>query len=150
MIKFLFVGLWGSLAALGADYAAGRWFAGQTIAARADAKAASIEQRKLAPMNVPVVKDGEIQGYVIVQLAYTVDPKALKPGAAPPDAYLVDEAFRAIYSDDKLDFRRLEKYDAAKLTQLVFERVRVRLGNDAVKEVLVHDLNFVSKGDLRN
>ena len=101
-------------------------------------------------MNVPIVKDGAVQGYVIAQFVYTVDAEAVKTMSLPPEAYLIDEAFRALYSDDKLDFRKLEKYDLTSLTKQLLQRMHERMNNDVVKEVLVQEFNFVAKDDLHN
>jgi hypothetical protein len=37
----------------------------------------------------------------------------LKTMDVSPDAFVMDEAFRLIYSDEKLDFRNLDRFDLA-------------------------------------
>jgi len=78
-----------------------------------------------------------------------VDKTAAKHLPVSPEAILLDEAFRAIYSDGRLNFCHLEKYDLDRLTQDLIGRVRQRLSSDAVKDVIVQEFNFVSLSDLK-
>ena len=151
MMKIVIAGIIAALAALGANFGMSSWRQAHPPGAAAETKKeVKIEQRKTPTMNVPIVKEGAVQGYVIAQFVYTVDADAVKTLSLPPEAYLIDEAFRALYSDDKLDFRKLEKYDLTNLTKQLLHRVQERMGNDVVKEVLVQEFNFVAKDDLHN
>ena len=118
MIKVIIAGIIAALAALGANYGVGQWKLahppGEPVEQQKEQK---FESRKTPTLNVPIVKDGAVQGYVIAQFVYTVDADAVKAMPLPPEAYLIDEAFRALYSDEKLDFRKLEKFDLNKLTK---------------------------------
>ena len=68
----------------------------------------------------------------------------------PPNAFVVDEAFRQIYADQSIDFRKLAKYDITKRLAEVRTEVNKRLGADVVKDVLVDELNFVAKREVRS
>jgi hypothetical protein len=148
MIKILAAGVWSCAVALGASWAAASWRA-QPAPATVQAEAKDLELRKARPLNIPVVADGAVQGYVIAQFSFTVDKTAAKQLPVSPEAILLDEAFRAIYSDDRLNFRHLEKYDLDRLTKDLIGRVRQRLSSDAVRDVIVQEFNFVSLGDLK-
>jgi hypothetical protein len=148
MLKSLFVALWSAAAALGAAHGYGVWET-RRAAAKVAAPAPGAELRKARPLNVPIVQDGELLGYVVVQLAYMVDVEALKAARIDPEPYLLDEAFRLIYGDPSLDFRRLEKYDVDRFKRALDARLPARLKSDAVREVLVHEFNYVAKNDLR-
>ena len=148
MIKILLTGIFDACAALGGNYAVGKWQLAHPVVAASEHPVSTLEQRKTASMNVPIVKEGIVQGYVILQLVYTVDATAVKQLPLPPEAYMADEAFRAVYADDSLDFRKLEVYDLNQFTRRLVERMRVRLNSDVVKDVLIQEFNFVAKGDL--
>jgi hypothetical protein len=94
-----------------------------------------------------MIANGAVQGYVVVQFGFTQSDKAAAL-AMPPDAFLLDEAFRIIYTDPKLDFHHLERYDVGNLTRTLVSRVNARLGADVIKEVLVEEINFVANGDI--
>jgi hypothetical protein len=67
----------------------------------------------------------------------------------PPEAFIVDEAFRNIYGDEKIDFKNLSRYDLAHFAQTVREHVNRRLQVDVLQDVLVQDFNYVSKDQIR-
>ncbi len=69
-----------------------------------------------------MIANGAVQGYVVVQFGFTETEKAASL-PVPPDAFLLDEAFRIIYSDSKLDFHHLERYDVAGLTKQLVQKV---------------------------
>jgi hypothetical protein len=67
----------------------------------------------------------------------------------PPEPFVVDEAFRMIYGDQKLDFKNLGRYDLTQFAQTVRAQVNKRLQTEALQEVLVQDFNYVSKDQIR-
>ena len=99
---------------------------------RPNSAAPNIEYKKTKEFTVPKISNGAIQGYIIAQLSYSLDPAAPKSIiAAPPETFLLDEAFRYIYSDDSIDFSNLKKYDLPKMTKTLTQNVNARL-NGAV------------------
>ena len=105
-----------------------------------------MEYKKLPAISIPMIADGAVQGYVVAELGYTYDQNAKAP--VPPDAYLLDETFRKVYSDTTIDFRHLEKYDVNGMTRDLAQRVNQRLHAAVVKDVLVQAMNFVPKSDI--
>jgi hypothetical protein len=106
----------------------------------------AMEYKKLPAISIPMIADGAVQGYVVAELGYTYDQNAKAP--VPPDAYLLDETFRKVYSDTTIDFRHLEKYDVNGMTRDLARRVNQRLHAAVVKDVLVQAMNFVPKSDI--
>lgn len=149
MIRLVAAALWCALASLGASYATAYWKLHKAGAETADAGKEIIEQKKTRIINVPMIVDGQVKGYIVAQFVYVVDANAARALGAAPENFLIDEAFRIIYADDALDFRQLKKFDLAKFAQELHARVRQRLKSDAVKEVLVGDFNFVSREQVR-
>ena len=56
-------------------------------------------------ISVPVIRSGAIQGYVMAQFSFTANAKTLKRLSVKADVVVLDEAFKAIYSEEALDFR---------------------------------------------
>ena len=106
------------------------------------------QTKKTRPVNVPVIADGAVQGYIVAQFVYTVDPVVAKQLTVPPEAFLLDEAFKRFYSDDKLDFKHLERYDIDRLTKDLVRAVNARLGANVLKDVLIDEFNYVSKDEI--
>jgi hypothetical protein len=131
---------------LAAGYAAASWKVGYHSPA-AEEGLPGLQYQTTRAISVPMIKDGSVQGYVVTQLVYTIDATTLKHLSVPPEVFLLDEAFRTIYSDTSLDFEHLEKYDINKLTRNLIQQVNTRLKGDLVKDVLVDEFNYVSKQD---
>ena len=149
MAKLVLVGIWACLMTLASNYGATYWKGMHAKAASAEQAAASLEYKKTKEFTVPKVFDGAIQGYVIVQLSYAVDPVIQKNVAAPPEAFLIDEAFRYIYNDDGVDFNNMKKYNLQKLTKTMMDNVNTRLNCALVKDVLISEFNYMSKSDVK-
>ncbi len=96
-----------------------------------------------------MIAEGSVQGYVVTQLVFTADAKVLRQLPVSPEAYVVDEAFRNVYGDEKIDFKNLSRYDLAHFAQTVKEHVNKRLQADVVQDVLVQEFNYVSKDQIR-
>jgi hypothetical protein len=104
---------------------------------------------KVKVINVPMIADGSVQGYIVTQLVFTANAKVLRQLPVPPEPFVVDEAFRMIYGDQKLDFKNLGRYDLTQFAQTVRAQVNKRLQTEALQEVLVQDFNYVSKDQIR-
>ncbi|MBF9235638.1 hypothetical protein [Microvirga alba] len=149
MARVLVTGFWICAITLMSCYAAVYWGAGVT-ASKKEEYLEGLEYQKVRAINVPVIAEGSVQGYVIANLVFTADAKTLRTLSVPPNTFLIDETFRQIYSDEKLDFRKLSKYDVTTLLKNIKASVNERLGADIVKDVLIENFNFVSKDDVRS
>lgn len=150
MIKPILIGIWISGVTLGACYAAINWQAGQqTAESKEDKYLGKLEQVQTRAINVPVISDGAIQGYVVAQFAFTVETTLLKRLSIQPESFLLDEAFKIIYNGDLLQFRTMTKGDLPKLAQRIVENVNQRFGGDFVHDVLIQELNFVPRDQAR-
>lgn len=149
MIKIILAGIWGCLVVVTSSYGVTYWQTHQAKAPGSEETAGGIEYKKVRPLSVPVLSDGVIQGYIVVQFVFTADAKVLKEAPVPLEIYLLDEAFRLIYSDEALNFRNTERYDLNRLAKRLTEKLRTRLNGDLVKEVLVDQFNYVAKADVR-
>lgn len=149
MIRNVVAGFWICAVTLASCYAAITWMAGQAPVEEKEVFK-GLQYRKLPTLNVPVIVEGAVQGYVVANLVFTADAETLREIAVPADAFVQDEVFRHIYSDDTLDFRRLSRYNVNAMLSTVRERINKRLGAEIVKEILVENFNFVDKSDIRS
>ena len=146
MIRSLFVAVLALAAAV-----AGSIGARQAVVFNAHRAAAaaihSTESRKTHEINVPRIKDGAVKGYAVLILSYTVDMAALKTAEMAPDAILVDEAFRYVYSDDTIDFDHLDRVDFAKMTKALTRSVNARVKSEALVDVGVQEFTYALIGE---
>ena len=57
----------------------------------------------------------------MAQFSFTADAKMLKKLAVKADVVVLDEAFKAIYSEDSLDFRNMKQTGPAGLGKRIVE-----------------------------
>jgi hypothetical protein len=150
MIKPLLLGIWLCGVTLGAAYGIMTWQKQQRAAAEAvKTEAPVLEQMQTKVINVPIIADGAVQGYVLAQFTFTVEANKLKELSTKPDLILVDEAFKLIYAGEAVDFRRLRRADVDALSKILLANVNKRFGQALVHDVLVQQLNYLPRDQLR-
>jgi hypothetical protein len=145
MIKMLILAIWASAVTALSSYGATQWRAAEAAAPSQDKGERKYEYRKTRVINVPVIAEGALLGYVIVQFLYAMDGKVAEKLNLNPDAFVLDMAFRRLYGDPSLDFRHLDKYDINALTRQIAAMMNEKLGEGVVKEVLVQDFAYMPK-----
>lgn len=148
-MKAFLIGLWVAAVALGATYASASFTAGRK-AAGPEQVASVTQSEKTRVINVPVIAKGAVQGFVVAQFGYTADSALMKKLSMSPEVFILDEAFRTLYSDDHLDFAHLEKYNINKLTSHLIKSTNERLGVDVIKAVLIQDFTYFSKQEVEH
>ena len=151
MIKVVLLGVWICAVTLGSAYGVITWQ--QRSATKAEAEShepAKLEQHTTKMINVPIITDGAVQGYVLAQFVFTLEADKLKGLSTNPDLIVVDEAFKLIYAGDVVDFRHLRRTDINALSKIILENVNKRLGQHLVHEVLVQELNYLPRDQLRS
>jgi hypothetical protein len=149
MIRLLMAGVWACIVTVGASLAISYWNESRAALPPKQEYVEGLVYEKTKVINVPMIAEGSVQGYIVAQLVFTADAKVLRQLPVPPEAFVVDEAFRSIYGDQRLDFKNLARYDLAQFAQTVKERVNKRLQAAVLQDVLVQEFNYVSKDQLR-
>jgi hypothetical protein len=146
MIKTLLVAIWCCAALLGANFGATFVMKMQT---RKDVAPENLafETRKSRELSIPIIRDGGVKGYVVVQLNYVVDLEAAKKLQAPPEAFVVDETFQLVYGDEKIDFSHLDRLDLGRMTETLIQRVNTRLRTNVITDMGVISMNFLVNSD---
>jgi hypothetical protein len=146
-MKIFLVGLWLTLVTLGGTYAAVVMMpVGQHAEAHTDS---TLQTEKTRNVNVPVIVDGALQGYVGMQFSYVIEAAALKSLSVPPSIYLLDAAFSDVYMDKATDFNHLERMDLPAFTKRLVTETNARLGAPLIKDVLIETFNYTPK-DVQN
>jgi hypothetical protein len=157
MIKIIIAGIWTCLVTLAACYAAVSWQAGNT-AAESDAAhgghggaehGSALETVRTRMISVPVIRSGAIQGYVMAQFSFTANGKTLKQLPLKADVVVMDEAFKAIYSDDTFDFRHMKPQDLPGLAKRIVENCNQRFATQVLEDVFIQEFSYVNKDGVR-
>ncbi len=150
MMRLLLIGGWVLVVALASTFGGVYVHAHKSAAPAEPQHAAKLEVKKVKPVTVPVIADGVLKGYVATDLSYVAEApdKHGAESAVDPESYVMDETFRLIYGEQKIDFTQIEKLDLDGLTKEIAKRVNARLGGGRIKEILIKGLNFVPKEDI--
>ncbi len=146
----MFIGVWAILVAIGGVYGGLIWSSNNVQTTKEDEFFPGLDYVKTAPITIPIVRDNQVQGYVLAQLVYTVDAHQKQSLPIPLDVFLLDEAFRTIYGSTTIDFEKLEKYDLTEFTEGILKNVNSRFKSKLVHDVLIEQLNFITLDMVRN
>jgi hypothetical protein len=149
MIKTLLVGVWACLIALAANYEASSLMLASANRPAHAAAASAQESRKSKEINVPIIRAGAVEGYVVAQFSYVVDLAVVKTLPVPPEAIFVDEAFRYIYNDEKIDFTHMDKLELNKLTSTLMQKVNARMKADVITDVGVIECAYLLNAEAK-
>jgi hypothetical protein len=148
MIKLLATGIWVSMLTLGATFGMLQWQK-QAETGKAGEGDKKIQEMRTKAINVPIIGNGQIQGYMVAQFVFTVDANVLKDVPISPEVYLLDEAFKTIYAGEQVNFQNMKKQDLPVLAKKLGENVNKRLGVDMVQDVLIDQLSYIPKKEVR-
>lgn len=150
MIKTILVGTWACAVTLAASYGAISWqSAATTVEAEPERLQGGLETVRTRMISVPVIRSGAIQGYVMAQFVFSADARTLKKLSVKADVVVLDEAFKAVYSEDTLDFRNLNRQDLPALAKRIVEGSNRRFGARILEDVFIQELNYVTKDGVR-
>jgi hypothetical protein len=147
MMRLIASCIWIIVVTSASAYVSSAWRSKDTQSGTPVNKAGDLVRKKTMPLNVPMIANGIVEGYIVAQFIYLADTQSLKELSVPPDDFINDEAFRALYSG-QVDFNHLQKYDLQSLTKALAEKINQRLGREIIKDVLVEEFTYVPKGDI--
>jgi len=148
LLKLIAVGVWVILITAGATFAS-VYLGKPGLGGGAPAEDIGVEQLTSELTSVPIIRGGDVIGYVILQLSFAADRAVLEQRKLDPMPYIKDSAFRVIFTSDNIDFRHLKPDELDQLTDAIAEHANRRLGAELVRHVLLLQLNFVKKDDIR-
>ncbi|WP_319411797.1 hypothetical protein [uncultured Cohaesibacter sp.] len=148
-MRYALLALWiGAVSTLSA-YVSGHWINNRNLS---DLSGLPIQEgmdfEKTRAISVPMISDGKVRGYIVAQFVYTIDSATLRELAIPPNPYIVDEAFRAIFNDQSIDFDHLKTYDIDSLTAHIKDSVNNRMQAKLVHDILVEEFSFFPESSI--
>jgi len=102
-------------------------------------------------LSVPIVRDAAVQGYFIARFVYTAEQKRLAAMTVPAESMLIDEAFTYLYSNPIFNFSGDgSPVDIEAFRVGLRDAMNKRLGEDLIKEVLIEQVDYLSKQEIRD
>ncbi len=148
MFRIIGLGIWIILVTSCATLAS-VYFWSDTTGDGSQATDAGVEELVSEMTSIPVMRNGDISGYVILQLSFAADKVLLGEKKLDPMPFLRDAAFRVLFTSVDIDFRHIRKDQLDRLTSEVAREANVRIGAELVRNVLLQQFNFVKKEDIR-
>jgi hypothetical protein len=142
-------GLWICLVTALSSYAATFWYKQDANESPGEKLFGGLQSVQTNIISVPVIADGAVQGYVLAQFTFTIKSDVMKRMSVKPDIFLLDAAFRSIYSADAAELRGARKQDLQVMTAAIKSRVNERFGKDLVEDLLIEKFTFVPKDEVR-
>jgi len=150
VIKFVAAAIWLCAVAIGAVF-----YSFQTASAKIDAPPAppllgGLDYIKTDIVSVPVLHDGQINGYFLTRLVYTVEPDKKARLSVPADALIVDQVYAYIFGNPDLDFASHETLDLDAFRDGIRKKINEKVGEELIHEVLIEQVDFLSKDEIRD
>lgn len=101
-------------------------------------------------ISVPIVKGGEVAGYFIARFVYTAEPARIAQLSVPMQAIITDEFFTYLYSNPLMDFTRGDRIDIDAFRSGLRDSLNKRIGEDFVHEVMLEQVDYLSKQEIRD
>jgi hypothetical protein len=150
MIKFIAAALWICAATVGAVF-----YSYQAAGARGEGEAPTpmlggLDYVDTDIISVPLIRDSAVKGYFLTKLVYTVEPAEMAKLSVPASALMTDQVYSYLYSNPQIDFSKTDSIDIDAFRKNIRDSINARVGAEIVHEVLVDQVNFLSKDEIRD
>jgi hypothetical protein len=149
MFKLVASGIWVVIVALIAVYFSVQMALAPKVDEEAAARKAAEETIRGELTSIPVIQDGAVKGYFLTRLSYVVDKVKMAAIHVPMEVMITDELYTTLVGDRVIDLGNRSSFDVAAFRQLIKEAVNKRLGQEVVFDVLIEQIDYLSKDDLR-
>lgn len=150
MLKLILTGVWVAVVTLGSVYASIQMSKPVDPAEEAAKKKAVQELVRGEMVTFPVISGGHVQGYFLTKTSYVVDKTKMEGVTLPIPALLTDELYTALVGDRVIRVQENRDFDLPRFRERIKTALNKRLGVDAVVDVIVEQVDYLSKDELRN
>lgn len=149
MLKLLLTGVWVCAVTLGAVYFSVQMATAPASGDEAGEKKASLELVKGESITIPVINDGGVNGYFLSRISLRVDKEKMAKIELPATQLMTDELFSLLSGSSMVNIANISTFDPDAFKQRIREGLNKRLNDEVVKDVLIEQLDYLSKADIR-
>ena len=147
MLRSIILGIWICVVALTSLFSI-LWLAsGNSSTQTIDDKS---EIFKLDSINVPVIEDTLVTGYVIAQLDFVVDPAKSKMLPMPLDVFISGQTYAFLYDRRGQDALKRNVSRLGKAMEDLRNSINTRYNVEVVRAIEVRQLDFLTKDEIRD
>lgn len=148
MIKVVLTGVWVCLVTLAAVYFSVQ-LAMKPPVDEAAANKPAVEMIKGESITVPLLSDGKVQGYFIGRISFMMDKDKAKGVDLPMTEYMTDELFSTLVGNPMINIADPKGFKLEDFKKMVKDDLNKRLGDAYIADILVEQLDYLSKDDIR-
>lgn len=149
MLKLILTGVWVAVVTLGSVYFSIQMSKAPDPADEAAKKKAIQELVRGEVTTFPVIADGHVEGYFLTRTSYIVDKTKMPLITMPISVLLTDELYTALVGDKVIRVGENKNFDLKAFRERVKETLNKRLGQDVVMDIVVEQVDYLSKDDIR-
>ncbi|KRB19333.1 MULTISPECIES: hypothetical protein [Mesorhizobium] len=150
MIKVIAIAVWVCAATLGAVFYSFQAAGDRGVGEKPKPMLGGLDYVKTDVISVPLIHDSRIDGYFLAKLVYTVEPEQIKKLSIPAEALITDQVYSYLYAHPQIDFGKKQPIDLDTFRAAIRDTVNARVGATLVHEVLIDQVNFLSKDEIRD
>lgn len=149
MIKLLITGVWISVVALASVYFSVQMANKHEDEEPVPAMFGGLESVRGDVTSIPVISGGTVQGYFLTRLSYTIDPSKAALMTIPVKDLVTDALYTSLVGDNLIDFPSMKRFDLEAFKAHIRDSINERLGDKVFHDVLVEQIDYLSKEDIR-
>jgi hypothetical protein len=149
MIKLVLTGLWVCVVTLGAVYFSVQMSAPPPPVDEAALLKEKSELVKGESINVPLLKNGNVQGYFLTRISFLMDKEKVKTVHLPVTEMMTDELFTMLVGNKMVDPSNAASFDLQAFRSGIKDTLNKKFGDAYVLDVLVERFDYLSKDDIR-
>ncbi len=150
MIKFAFAAIWIAATALGSVYYSFNYAKEHRTPVNEPSFFGGLDYLKTGIVSVPLFREGRVYGYFLARLVYTIEPEKLSLLTLPAEALLLDQVYSYLYANPDIDFHDKKALDLTRIKDGIRDSINDRVGDKLVHDVLIEQIDFLSKSDIRD
>jgi hypothetical protein len=149
MGKILGIGLWVCIVTLGAVYGSIYLATAPAGPSEEETKKAALELVRGEPITIPVLAGGDVQGYFLTRISFMMDKEKVKTQAPPVMEMMTDQLFTLLVGNKMVDIANVGAFDVLAFRDTIKTEMNARLGEGMVDQVMIEQLDYVSKDAAR-
>ncbi|PST26146.1 hypothetical protein C7U60_03670 [Mesorhizobium plurifarium] len=148
MLKLVLTGVWVCVVTLGSVYFSMQYASAPVVSDAEADRRASQEYVPGEMITIPSIKDGAVQGYFLAKLSFSASREGIAKLHAPLRQLVTDELYDMLVGSRFIDVADMAAFDLPGFKVAVKDGLNRKLGSEVISEVLVEQLEYLTKEDV--
>lgn len=149
MLKLIITGVWVAAVTLGSVYFSIQMAKPADPAEDAAKKKAVQELVRGETITYPVIASGRVEGYFLAKASFVTDKTKLADIKLPISVLLTDELYTELVGDKVIRIGENRNFDLKGFKERVKSALNEKLGTEVVLDVIVEQIDYITKEDLQ-